>query len=126
MRHADAARAGLFELLRAAGLWLSSLRYGFAFGALAAVTLTWRRLGVLRFKNVLTTVALGAFVAPVLWQAPAPNALRAAPMAEVAAPSWSRVVDQLAATPWTHFAGLACAAAVTALLLTARRRSSAC
>ncbi|MCK5942590.1 MAG: hypothetical protein KAI24_11505, partial [Planctomycetes bacterium] len=82
------------------------------FGVLAAVTLTWRRLGVLRFKNVLTTVALGAFAVPVLWRAPTAATLDgeppvgAAPMVDVAVPSWTRVVEQLQATPWHHFAGV--------------------
>jgi hypothetical protein len=84
------------------------------FGVLAAVTLTWRRLGVLRFKNVLTTVALGAFAVPVLWREPdlAPDAT---PLAELAQPSWTRVVDQLTATPLHHFAGLLAAVATSLL-----------
>ena len=76
------------------------------FAALAAVTLTWRRLGVLRFKNVLTTVALGAFAVPVLWRSPT-MPLPAAPAGEFAPLSWARFVDQLAATPWQQFAGIA-------------------
>lgn len=82
------------------------------FGLLAAVTMTWRRLGVLRFKNVLTTVALGAFAVPVLWREPDP-AQAAAPMGDIAAPSWQRVAEQLAATPPLHFAGIAGAVLVS-------------
>jgi len=87
------------------------------FGVLAAVTLTWRRLGVLRFKNVLTTVALGAFTVPVLWRTPEPRQ-DAAPMADIAAPSWQRVGEQLAATPPAHFAGIAAALATSLLFFT--------
>jgi hypothetical protein len=70
--------------------------------------------GVLRFKNVLTTVALGAFAVPVLWREPdlAPDAT---PLAELAQPSWTRVVDQLTATPLHHFAGLLAAVATSLL-----------
>ena len=90
------------------------------FAALATVTLVWRRLGVLRFKSVLTAVALGAFAVPVLWRAPGGSA-QAAPLGEAAAPSWSRVAEHLAAAPTSHFTGLISALVACAALLVAVR-----
>lgn len=75
------------------------------FAALGAVTLAWRRLGVLRFKNALAVVGLAAFALPVLWQPPT-GLPPAAPAADVAEAGWSGVRAALAAAPWSQFAGL--------------------
>ncbi len=92
------------------------------FAALSTVTLTWRRLGVLRFKAVLTTIALCAFAVPVLWRTPG-GPLTAAPLGEGAAPSWARVAEHLASAPASHFAGLGAALAATVALAVAARLS---
>jgi len=75
------------------------------FAILALLTLPWQRLGVLRFKNVMSTVAILAFALPVVMQT-RPTASFAAPMGEAAARSWLRVGEQLLAHPVWHFAGI--------------------
>ena len=73
--------------------------------ALAAVTLTWRRLGVLRFNFVLTLTGLAAFAVPVLWRGPA-AVDRAAPLADVAHPSLQRVWEHAASLSWVDVYGV--------------------
>lgn len=75
------------------------------FATLALLTLIWQRLGVLRFKNVLSTVAITAFALPVMLQTRAAAAF-GAPMGEAASRSWLRVGEQLLAHPVWHFAGI--------------------
>ncbi len=75
------------------------------FAILALLTTVWQRLGVLRFKNVMSTIAILAFGLPVVLQS-RPAASLAAPMGEVAAHSWLRVGEQLMAHPVWHFAGI--------------------
>ena len=75
------------------------------FAALAAVTLTWRRLGVLRFKFVLTMTGLAAFAVPVVWRGPA-AVDRAAPLADVARPSLQRVWEHAASLGWVDLYGV--------------------
>lgn len=86
------------------------------FGIVAVVTLTWRKLGVLRFKNVLSMVALAAFAIPVILQT-RPERVLASPMGETAVRSWQRVGEQLLAAPSWHFAGIA-TALVAAIVFT--------
>lgn len=88
------------------------------FGILAMLTLVWRRLGVPRFKNVLSIVALIAFALPVTLHA-LPAATLAAPMGETVADSWQRVGEQLLAHPWWHFAGIVGSLLAASILATA-------
>jgi hypothetical protein len=75
------------------------------FGLVAVVTTYWRRLGVLRFKNGLSTAALAAFAIPVILQTRPEGAL-ASPMGETAVRSWQRVAEQLLSQPCWHYTGL--------------------
>lgn len=85
------------------------------FGVLATVTLAWRRLGVLRFKNMLSGVALVAFAMPVILQ-DQPATAPGAPMGESAPRSVQHAIDALTTHPWWHFAGVAGALVVAALI----------
>lgn len=87
------------------------------FAVLATVTLAWRRLGVLRFKNMLTGVALIAFAMPVILQSQAPAAF-GAPLGESAPRSFERAVELLMTHPWWHFAGIAGAVLLAGLIAT--------
>ncbi len=75
------------------------------FGLVAVVTTCWRRLGVLRFKNGLSTAALAAFAIPVILQTRPERAL-ASPIGETAVRSWQRVAEQLLSQPCWHYTGL--------------------
>ncbi|MGK0303109.1 MAG: hypothetical protein ACI89X_003997 [Planctomycetota bacterium] len=75
------------------------------FGLVAVVTVCWRRLGVLRFKNMLSMVALAAFAIPVILQT-RPERVLASPMGETAVRSWQRVAEHLLSQPPWHYAGL--------------------
>lgn len=90
---------------------------------------TWRRIGILRFKNVLTVVALLAVAVPVLQVLPTgPGAaLPAMPFAETALQSYVRDLQILSGRPWWHYAGLLSVLASTSIwLLSAslRRRNA--
>ena len=91
---------------------------------------TWRRIGILRFKNVLTVVALLAVAVPALQVLPTgPGAaIPSMPFAETAVQSWQRDFDVLRGRPWYHYAGLLSVLAVVSIwLLSAslrRRRAS--
>jgi len=87
------------------------------FGVLATVTLGWRRLGVLRFKNILSGVALIAFAMPVILQSQAPAAF-GAPMGESAPRSVERAIELLMTHPWWHFAGIVGAVLIAGLIAT--------
>ncbi len=78
---------------------------------------TWRRIGILRFKAVLSAVALLALAVPALQVLPAgPGAaIPALPFAETALHSWARDLDVLRGRPAWHYSGLASAAAVSLL-----------
>lgn len=84
------------------------------FAVVALATICWRRLGVLRFKNVLSTIALFAFAIPVVLQTQ-PERVLARPIGEVATRSWHRVAEHLLALPFLHYAGLIAAIAAAAL-----------
>ena len=84
------------------------------FAVLALATVCWRQLGVLRFKNMLSIVALVAFAVPVVLQT-RPEQVLAQPHGETAVRSWQRVVELLSAEAIAHFAGLM--AAVLAAVL---------
>lgn len=76
---------------------------------LALTSLTWRRLGILRFKNALAAVALAALVLPItLHGGPVPT-VPAAPAGEIAPGSvWSTLLHSWQRPAW-QFSGLAAA-----------------
>jgi len=89
---------------------------------LAALLPTWRRVGILRFKNVLATATVAALVVPALQvPIPAPPAplTPSAPAGETA--PWHR----LTARPAWHYSGLATVllCSLGAAFWSARRRS---
>jgi len=90
------------------------------FAVLSTLTLVWRRLGVVQFKNVLSAVALVAFSLPIILHAMPADAV-AAPAGEVAGTSWQRAFDLLLARPWWHFAGIFGSLLSAGLLATASR-----
>lgn len=73
---------------------------------LALLLPTWRRVGILRFKNVLATATLLALAVPALQVLPAapPVPPPAAPAGETAAPP--DCLEALAARPLWHYSGL--------------------
>lgn len=75
------------------------------FGLVAIVTTGWRRLGILRFKNVLAIAAIAALSIPVILQM-RPDQNLAAPIGETAGRSWQRVADGLLSQPYWHYGGL--------------------
>jgi hypothetical protein len=96
------------------------------FGLVAIATICLRRLGVLRFKNVLSTVALAAFAIPAILQT-RPERVLASPMGETAVRSWQRVADHLLSQPGWHYAGLTAAVLTGAMFsvwLALRSKSS--
>lgn len=86
------------------------------FAVLAATTIFWRRLGVLRFKNVLAAMALLMCVAPIVFapplQAPTVAIAAPAPLGEAATPATKpgrvrpATASDVVAFGWT---GLGCA-----------------
>tara|TARA_R110002072_G_scaffold269079_8_gene428323 strand:+ start:14601 stop:15905 length:1305 start_codon:yes stop_codon:yes gene_type:complete len=84
------------------------------FGVVALATICWRRLGVLRFKNILSMIALAAFAIPVILQT-RPERVLASPMGESVMLSWQRVADDLLAQPYQNYAGLTAAVLAGAL-----------
>lgn len=96
------------------------------FGLVALATICLRRLGVLRFKNLLSTIALAAFAIPVILQT-RPERVLASPMGETAIRSWQRVADHLLSQPGWHYAGLTAAVLTSAMFsvwLALRSKSS--
>lgn len=91
------------------------------FGTIAVVSLCWRRLGVLRFKNVLTAVALIAFAVPVILQTQ-PEPVLAAPAGETLTTSWSLAWQQLCAHQTSDFAGIGGAILASLFLAVVSRR----
>ena len=91
------------------------------FGTIALVacaTIGWRRLGIMRFKNVLSTVAIAVFAVPVILQAQ-PEQVAASPFGETAIRTWQRVAELPRNLDWWHLAGLSSAllaAAIFAIL----------
>lgn len=71
----------------------------------------WRRVGILRFKNVLATFTLLALAVPALQILPieAPITSSPAPLAEIEPSDYAAVVRQLAARPPWHYSALALA-----------------
>jgi hypothetical protein len=94
------------------------------FGLVAMVSTCWRRLGILRFKNMLSMAALAAFAIPVILQT-RPERDLASPISETAVRSWQRVADQLLSQPCWHYTGLIVAVLTSAVFsawLTARSK----
>lgn len=76
---------------------------------LALASLTWRRLGILRFKNALAVIALAALLLPITLHAGPAPIVPAAPGGETAPASvWSALLQSWQRPAW-HFAGLAAA-----------------
>ncbi|MEZ6038791.1 MAG: hypothetical protein R3F29_15030 [Planctomycetota bacterium] len=94
---------------------------------LAMVSVTWRRLGVLRFKNVLAVAALATLLAPLCFGIDHADAWNAAPLAERTLQLQGDRWQELLARPWLDFAWLFAALTATAALLVVqaqRRRRS--
>jgi len=89
---------------------------------LALASLTWRRLGILRFKTVLTTLAIAAVAAPMLQHhLLPPTPTLASPLAETV-PLEQQLLQHVGGRPFWHYAGLCVAAALSVLLLVTRQR----
>lgn len=97
-----------------------------SFVLMALLLPLWRKVGILRFKNVLATVTVMALAVPALQILPieAPITSSPAPLAEVEPSDYAAVLRALARRPWWHYSGLAFAVvAAGAWALSAWRRN---